>query len=153
MRPAGSTGGMVMAKADNKTQQTDAPVEDYLSAIADERRRAQCREVHDIMQAVTRRPAKMWGTQIVGFGSYHYVYDSGREGDFMLTGFSSRKQNLTIYIMGGFERHAALMEKLGPHKLGKSCLYIRDLDAIDKRVLKQLVRASVAYMRKTYPTE
>lgn len=142
-----------MAKANNKTQETDASVDAYLAAISDDKRRAQCREVHDIMQAVTRRPAKMWGTQIVGFGRYHYVYDSGREGDFLLTGFSSRKQNLTIYIMGGFERHEALMEQLGPHTTGKSCLYIKNLDAIDKKVLKQLVRASVAYMRKTHKTE
>lgn len=142
-----------MATAKNKTQPSEASVADYLAAIADDKRRRQCQQVDEIMHAVTRRPAKMWGAQIVGYGTYHYKYETGREGEFMLTGFSSRKQDLTIYIMGGFDRHAALMKKLGPHKLGKSCLYIKDLDAIDLKTLKALVRASVAYMRKTYKTE
>ena len=103
------------------------------------------------MQSVTRRPAKMWGPSIVGYGSYHYQYESGREGDFMLTGFSSRAQNLTLYIMGGFSAFDDLLAELGPHKLGKSCLYVKDLDNIDHKVLRKLIRASVAYMRKTYP--
>lgn len=89
----------------------------------------------------------------MGFGKYHYTYDSGREGDFLLTGFANRKQALTLYIMGGFDGYDELMTKLGPHKTGKSCLYIKDLHAIDLKVLGQLVRKSVAYLRKTYPTE
>jgi hypothetical protein len=142
-----------MPKASNKTQPTDASVAKYLASISDEKRRRQCEQIDAIMQAVTRRPPTMWGTQIVGYGRYHYRYDSGREGDHLITGFSSRAKNLTVYIMGGFERHAELMARLGPHTLGKSCLYIKDLDDIDLKVLTRLIRASVAYMRKTYKTD
>jgi hypothetical protein len=93
----------------------------------------------------------MWGDSIVGFGSYHYKYDTGREGDFFITGFSPRKQNLTIYIMPGFSSYDALMKKLGKHKTGKSCLYIKNLDDIDRNTLKELVCNSVDYMTKSYP--
>ncbi len=92
----------------------------------------------------------MWGSSPVGFGSYHYKYDSGREGDFMITGFSPRKTALTIYIMPGFQPYRELMEKLGPHKTGKSCLYLNNLDAIDREVLEQLIRRSVEDMRQKY---
>jgi hypothetical protein len=93
----------------------------------------------------------MWGPSIVGFGSYHYVYASGREGDWPLTGFSPRKQDLTLYIMAGFDRYEALMAKLGKCRTGKSCLYIKRLADVDLRVLKQLVSESVKYMKRTYP--
>lgn len=142
-----------MSKAKNKTQATEAPVAAYLAAIDDDKRRAQCEAVSELMGRITKRPATMWGPSIVGFGKYHYKYDSGREGDFLLTGFANRKQALTLYIMGGFDGYDDLMAKLGPHKTGKSCLYIKDLDAIDLKVLGQLIRKSVAYLRKTYPTE
>ena len=142
-----------MSKAKNKTQATTASAADYLAAIADDKRRAQCETVSELMGRITKRPATMWGPSIVGFGKYHYKYDSGREGDFLLTGFANRKQALTLYIMGGFDGYEDLMGKLGPHKTGKSCLYIKDLDAIDLKVLGQLVRKSVAYLRKTYPTD
>ncbi|MEO0616847.1 MAG: DUF1801 domain-containing protein [Pseudomonadota bacterium] len=142
-----------MSKANNKTQATTVPVADYLAAIDDDKRRAQCETVSELMGRITKRPATLWGTSIVGFGKYHYKYDSGREGDFLLTGFANRKQALTLYIMGGFDGYDELMAKLGPHKTGKSCLYIKDLDAIDLKVLGQLVRKSVAYLRKTYPTD
>ena len=141
-----------MSRNQNKTQETDADAEAYLDAIGDPKRQRQCRSVADLMAKITRRPARMWGTSIVGYGSYHYVYDSGREGDFMLTGFSNRKQAITLYIMGGFSEYDDLLARLGPHKTGKSCLYVKDLDAIDMKVLGQLVRKSVAYMRKTYKT-
>jgi hypothetical protein len=142
-----------MAKDDNTTRPTEASVADYLASITDEKRRRQCAQIDQIMQAVTRRPPTLWGTQIVGYGRYHYRYDSGREGEHLITGFSSRARNITVYIMEGFDRHQELMAKLGPHSLGKSCLYIKDLDDIDLAVLRRLIRASVAYMRRTYKTE
>ena len=95
----------------------------------------------------------MWGESIVGFGQYHYKYASGREGDFLLTGFSSRKQALTLYIMAGFSEFGALMNKLGQYKTGKSCLYIKSLADVDEKVLEQLIIRSVKYMRKNYPTK
>ena len=104
-----------------------------------------------LMRETTGNRATMWGSSIVGFGKYHYKYESGREGDFFLTGFAPRKQALTIYIVNGFKPHANLMEKLGKFKTGKSCLYVKTLDDIDRSVLETLVQASVAYMRKKYP--
>ena len=95
----------------------------------------------------------MWGSSIVGYGSYHYRYDSGREGDFMLTGFAPRKQALTLYIMPGFVQYDALLDKLGPHKTGKSCLYVKRLSDIHIPTLRTLIKRSVAHMRKTYPTQ
>lgn len=142
-----------MAKNENKTQQTDAPVEPYFAAIEDPDRARQVRELDQIMRDVTRRPARMWGSSIVGYGRYHYRYDSGREGDYLLTGFASRAKNLTVYIMPGFDEFADELAALGPHKLGKSCLYLSDPDKIDKRVLKRMLRRSVAIMRKRYRCE
>lgn len=142
-----------MAKSQNKTVENEASVEAYIGGIKDQKRADQCRVVDELMQSVTRRPAKMWGASIVGYGKYHYQYDSGREGEFMITGWSSRAKNLTLYIMGGFSEYDDLLAELGPHKTGKSCLYVTDLDKIDLKVLKKLVRASVAYMRKTHKTE
>ncbi len=93
----------------------------------------------------------MWGTSIVGFGTYHYKYASGREGDWMLTGFSPRKQALTLYIMAGFEKYQELMDQLGTFKTGKSCLYVKRLSDINLDVLEELVRESVRYMKTQYP--
>jgi len=92
----------------------------------------------------------MWGSSIVGFGTYHYKYESGREGDWFLTGFSPRKQNLTLYIMSGFNKYDKLMKKLGKYKTGKSCLYINGLEDVDKKVLKDLITESFKYMSKRY---
>lgn len=133
-----------------KTAPTDASVEAFLGTVEDEARRDDCRTVLDLMQRVTGEPPQMWGDSIVGFGSYHYVYDSGREGDWFLTGFSPRKRSLTLYIMAGFDRYDELMERLGKHKTGKSCLYVNRLSDIDMDVLEELVRQSVEHMRKTY---
>ena len=102
------------------------------------------------MRKATGKRAKMWGPSIVGYGQYHYKYDSGREGDFILTGFSPRKQNLVVYIMPGFSPFASLMKRLGKYKTGKSCLYIRKLDDIDESVLDQLISKSVQLMRERY---
>lgn len=104
------------------------------------------------MTRITKAPPKMWGASIVGFGTYHYTYASGREGDWPICGFSPRKAALTLYVMGGFERYDALMAKLGTFKTGKACLYLKRLSDVDAKVLASLVTESVAYMRRTYPT-
>jgi hypothetical protein len=106
-----------------------------------------------MMQEITHKQPKMWGDSIVGFGSYHYKYDSGHEGDYFITGVSPRKQNVTVYIMPGFSRYQPLMKKLGKYKTGKSCLYIKKLDDIDCDILKELISKSVDYMKETYPCE
>ena len=137
--------------ATNKTQPTPIKVSEFIAGIEDSRKRADCKELMKLMRETTGKRATMWGPSIVGFGKYHYKYASGREGDFFLTGFAPRKQALTIYIINGFDAHAELMEKLGKFKTGKSCLYVKSLDAIDRAVLKDLVEASVAYMREKYP--
>jgi hypothetical protein len=137
--------------AQNKTRPTALKVSEFIAAIEDGRRRADCKELMKLMREATGKPATMWGAAIVGFGKYHYKYASGREGDFFLTGFSPRKQALSIYIVNGFKPHAKLMEKLGKFKTGKSCLYVKSLDDIDRLVLAELVKASVTYMREKYP--
>ena len=137
--------------AQNKTQPTRQKVSEFIAGIEDTRKRSDCRELMKLMREVTGNRAKMWGSSIVGFGQYHYKYASGREGDFFLTGFSPRKQALTIYIISGFKAHPELMQKLGKFKTGKSCLYVKSMDDVDRSVLAQLVEDSVAYMRKTYP--
>jgi hypothetical protein len=137
--------------ASNKTQPTRLKVSEFIAGIEDKRKRADCRELMKLMREITGNRATMWGSSIVGFGKYHYKYASGREGDFFLTGFAPRKQALTIYIISGFKAHAGLMEKLGKFKTGKSCLYVKSLDDIDRDVLKELVTESVAHMRETYP--
>lgn len=131
----------------NKTQRNKGDVMAYLESVAHKRRREDSLVVKQMMEEVTGEPAEMWGTSIVGFGSYHYRYASGREGEFMLTGFAPRKQALTLYIMGGHERHAELFAKLGKHRTGSSCLYINKLADVDLDVLRELIGASVAYMR------
>jgi hypothetical protein len=103
------------------------------------------------MQAITKEEPKMWGSSIIGFGDYHYKYASGRGGDFFLTGFSPRKQNLALYLMGGLENQKDLLKKLGKHKTGKSCLYIKSLNDIDKKVLKEMIVQSVKETKKLYP--
>jgi hypothetical protein len=137
--------------AQNKTQPTRRKVSEFIAGIEDRQKRADCRELMKIMRSLTGRRATMWGPSIVGYGKYHYKYASGREGDFFLTGFAPRKQALTIYVISGFKAHGALMKKLGKHKTGKSCLYVKRLDDIDRDVLTQLVQASVNYLREKYP--
>ena len=117
-----------MAKAELKTKQTDRSVERFLNSIADEKMCRDCFTIMNMMKEITGSEPKMWGDSIIGFGTYHYVYESGREGDWFLTGFSPRKQNLTLYIMSGFEEYDELMKNLGTYKTGKSCLYIKRLE-------------------------
>lgn len=130
-----------------KTRKNDASVDAYVAAIEHEGRRADAREVIDLMREVTGEEPAMWGQGIVGFGSYHYVYDSGREGDWPLTGFAARKTALTLYIMSGFDGEPELMERLGKYKTGKSCLYVKRLDDVDREVLRELVARSVQRKR------
>ncbi len=139
--------------ADIKTKLNDASVDDFLNSIKDEQVRKDCRTIAEIMQKATNAKPQMWGTSIVGFGSYHYKYASGREGDWMLTAFSPRKQNITLYIMAGFAGYDELMAKLGKHSCGKSCLYIKRLSDVHLPTLKKLINASVKHMLKTYPPD
>ncbi|MDY6931628.1 MAG: DUF1801 domain-containing protein [Halobacteriota archaeon] len=132
-----------------KTKPNEGDVLDFLNGVVDEKRRKDCFVILDLMKEVTGEEPIMWGDSIVGFGSYHYKYKSGREGDWLSTGFSPRKRYLTIYIMSGFERYDELMNKLGKYKTGKSCLYINKIEDIDQSVLKELIRESIEYVART----
>ena len=136
--------------AENKTKETDASVDGYIGAIDDESRRKDCKALVKLMTKATRQKPKMWGSSIVGFGSYHYRYDSGREGDSCLVGFSSRKGDISLYIMASFPGHDELLAKLGKHKLAKACLYIRQLSDVDTTVLEQLVAGSFEAKARQY---
>jgi hypothetical protein len=136
------------AMAENKTKATDASVESYLSAIVDEARRKDCEALARLMTRATKEKPKMWGTSIVGFGSYHYKYESGREGDSCLTGFSSRKGDITLYLVASFPGQEGLLAKLGKHQTGKGCLYVRKLSDVDLKVLEQLIIGAVAERKR-----
>ena len=138
-----------MAKtAEVKTRVNDASVVDFLSSVADEQKQKDSFEILKIMKKITGEEPKMWGSSIVGFGSYHYKGASGREGDWMQIGFSPRKQNITLYIIPGFERYPGLMKKLGKYTTGKSCLYVKRLSDVDVAVLKELITESLKVMKK-----
>ncbi len=137
--------------SENKTQPTNKSVIDFINSVENETKRDDCHTLLKIMKDITGHEPVMWGDSLIGFGNYHYKYDSGREGDFFIAGFSPRKTALTIYIMSGFGKHEQLMAKLGKYKTGSSCLYVNKLAVIDIEVLKELIQASVNYMRKTYP--
>ena len=139
--------------AGNKTRPTRASVTGFMSGIEDPQQRRDAKRVAAMMRKATGSRARMWGPSIVGYGRYHYRYASGREGDFMITGFSPRKQSLTVYIMPGFKPFASLMRKLGKYKTGKSCLYIKRLQDVDEDVLQQLISESVEHMRDKYDTK
>ena len=132
--------------AEQKTKPTGASVEKFLNQVADETRRADCFRIVTIMQDITGEEPKMWGPSIVGFGTFHYKYASGQQGDWPVAAFSPRKQDLTLYIMAGFDRYDALMTKLGKHKTGGSCLYLKRLADVDIAVLEELVSTSVKHM-------
>lgn len=137
--------------AENKTKQTNASVDKFINSVKEEATREDCYKIIKMMKSVTKEEPKMWGPSIIGFGTYHYKYASGREGDMCITGFSPRKQNLTIYLMGGFEKQKTQLEKLGKYKIAKACLYIKSLDDIDETVLKELIAQSVKEVKKLYP--
>lgn len=132
-----------------KTKPSRASVAKFLAAIDDERRREDCREVVRMMEDATGEKPKMWGDSIIGFGSYDYKYESGREGSWFLTGVSPRKQSLTLYIMSGFPKHAELLESLGKFSTGKSCLYIKRLEDVHRPTLKKLIQASAKHVAKS----
>ena len=136
--------------AENKTKATKASVKQFLDSVTDEKKREDAKVILKLMKEITKQPPKMWGPSIVGFGEYHYKYESGREGDFLITGFSPRKAALTIYIVAGFKKYDDLMKKLGKYKTGVSCLYIKKLEDIDMKILKQLIEQSYKYMVKKY---
>jgi len=133
--------------AELKTKQTDESVTKFVNTIADETKRKDCFEIIELMKQVTGMQPKMWGTAIIGFGSYHYKYESGHEGAMCLIGFSPRKQNIAIYGMGGEERNQDLLKALGKHKTGKGCLYINKLSDVNADVLKNIFKASFEYMK------
>ncbi len=134
--------------AELKTKVNDASVEEFLNTIADEQKRQDAFTILEMMKAATGAEPKLWGSSIIGFGDVHYKYESGREGDWFLTGFSPRKQNLTLYINGGFDSHAALLGALGKHKTGKGCLYINKLKDVDLETLQALVSQSIEQATK-----
>lgn len=136
--------------AELKTKETDGSVAAFLAAIPDEEMRKDCQVVAQMMERIVKAAPKMWGAGIVGFGSYHYKYASGREGDWFLTGFALRKKALTLYIMAGFTQYDTLMDKLGSYKTGKSCLYVKRLDDIELAVLEELIEASADYVSRLY---
>lgn len=132
-----------MAKAELKTKQTEASVEDFLSGVGDENVRRDCRKIVELMSGATRAAPKMWGANIVGFGTQHLKYPSGRELDWMKIGFSPRKANLTLYLNLGRDWDEDLLSKLGKHKTGKGCLYIKRLSDVDEEVLRKIIEKSV----------
>jgi hypothetical protein len=136
--------------AENKTKANDASVAAYLDAIGDAQRRADCHALVRLMQKATGEPPRMWGSSIVGFGSYHYRYDSGRQGDACVTGFSSRKTDISVYLMADFPEQRALLARLGRHKMGKACLSIRRMSDVDASVLEQLIAQSVQAVRQRH---
>ena len=136
--------------AQMKTVPNKSSVTAFLKAIPDDQRRAECRTLVRLMKRVTRAQPTMWGPSVVGFGRYHYRYASGREGDWFLSGFSPRKQALTIYVMAGFAPFSTLMRKLGRHKTGSGCLYLRTLEDVDLAVLEELIEGSVRHLKQTY---
>jgi len=136
--------------AKNKTVANNEDVENFLSNIENDQKRIDAFELLKLMKDITKEIPKMWGNSIVGFGEYHYVYESGREGDMFLTGFSPRKQDITIYIMTGFGKYKQKLIKLGKHRIGKSCLYIKKLENVDQDNLKELITDSVERMIEKY---
>lgn len=138
--------------AELKTKKNNASVSAFMKGIEDPAQRADCRKISAMMKKATGSRPKMWGTSIVGFGSYSYTNTAGKNFEWMLTGFSPRKQATSVYIMPGFKKFDALMKKLGRYKTGKSCLYVKRLEDVDERVLEQLIAESVKQMRETYST-
>lgn len=140
-----------MAKAQNKTVATSADVQKFLNGVKHEGKREDAKRICEMMQEVTGEAPTMWGPGIIGFGHYHYKYDSGREGDFLRTGLSPRAKNLTVYIIPGFEPFGEILSRLGKHKTSSSCLYINKLADVDEDVLRELVQAGWDLMAERYP--
>lgn len=137
--------------AENKTKKTEQDPQSYIDAIEKDDRRADCQKILDMMGKLTGWEPKMWGASIVGFGEYHYKYDSGREGDSLRLGFSSRAQNISIYIMPGYQDFGEELALLGKYKIGKACLYIKRLSDIDEAVLREIMAKGLRLMEEKYP--
>ena len=136
--------------AELKTKLNEDSVEDFLNAVEDEQKRKDAFALLKMMGEISGEPAKMWGKDIVGFGTYHYVYASGREGDWMLSGFSPRKASLSLYLMAGFDQLGDELSALGKHKSSKGCLYVKKLSDIDEKVLRKMIKKSIGIMQKRY---
>jgi len=139
-----------MAKSQNKTLETLASVTDFINTVADESKRNDCFTLITMMQELSGFEPKMWGPSIVGFGSYHYIYESGREGDAPLLAFSPRKAEISLYLSSTFDNREALLEKLGKHKSAKACVYIKKLSDVDTAILKQMISLSLDHVKKTH---
>lgn len=137
--------------ADNKTKPTDVAVADFIASVDHPTRQADARALDAMFRRITGFQPRMWGPTIIGYGSYHYKYDSGREGDCNATGFSPRKASLSIYIMPGYHDYADILRRLGKHKIGKACLYVNKLSDIDMDVLEELVRAGLRDLNAKWP--
>lgn len=137
-----------MEKVDLKTKKNNVDVAEFINSIEDTEKRRDSEQILEIMKEATGERPVLWGDSIVGFGDYHYKYASGREGDTFVVGFSPRKQNLTIYIMPGYQDFSKYLKKLGPHKTGKACLYIKSLSGVDKAVLRDMIAHGVKLMRE-----
>ena len=135
---------------ENKTKPNNTSVVAFLNSVESEEKRKDAYVLLELFKGITLEPAVMWGESIVGFGSYHYKYNSGREGDMCITGFSPRKSNFSIYIMSGFSNNQELLQQLGPHKTGKVCLYIKRLSDIDMDVLSKMIRSSYLHYKNKY---
>ncbi len=140
-----------MAKYELKTKATPIGVGDFIDAVTDAQQREDAHKIAAMMQRLSGHPPKMWGPSIIGFGSYHYRYDSGHEGDMARITFSPRKANIVLYLADSFDGNAELMAKLGKHKTGTSCLYIKRLSDIDEKVLEQLCVESLKWIAQRYP--
>jgi len=137
-----------MAQTENKTKPTEQEVDNFLKQVEPAQKQQDCLQILAMMKKATGSEPKMWGDSMIGFGQYHYKYASGREGDWFLTGFSPRKQNISLYIMAGFKQYGELMSKLGKYKTGKSCLYINKLADVDVEVLENLIDLSATYVEE-----
>ncbi|MBV2361212.1 DUF1801 domain-containing protein [Thalassococcus sp. CAU 1522] len=137
--------------SDNRTVMTNASVPAFLAAVAPERRRDDALALDALFRRVTGWQPRMWGPSMVGYGTYRYRYDSGREGDFLATGFAPRKASMVVYIMPGYSDFSAILDRLGPHRLGKSCLYLTALSRIDMTVLGRLIRAGLDDLDRRWP--
>ncbi len=137
--------------AENKTQPTDIDPAAFIATVEPERRRRDAQTLLPFFSDVTGFDPVMWGPSIIGYGRYHYRYDSGREGDFLATGFSPRKASMSLYIMPGYQDYSAVLERLGPHKLGKACLYVTRLDRIDMSALAELITMGLVDLGRKYP--
>ncbi len=137
--------------AELKTKENNASAKQFLNTVEDETKRKDSFAIAEMMKKATNEEAKMWGTSIVGFGNYHYKYSSGHEGDMCIVGFSPRKQNISLYLCGALDKMKGLLEKLGNHKTGVGCLYIKRLSDIDQKILEQIIKESIAGIKSRLP--